>query len=180
MTKPAAKPAPKPRLHNCDGCHKLCARPNAEYYPPNEIQFCRTHMLFLCSVMEILTAGKYPYPPSGYADTEKIFSNVPPARASWQTPIELAGEVRARLIPAKDDGDTLLAEAKYIREYRNLSQAARNALNYISGWKRRFRKNKWGGLVLDENNHPIPVDYAEWLEDRRYNNKRKLQVKGWK
>jgi hypothetical protein len=149
---------PKPQSHNCDGCRHVCSHPNADYYEPKEIRFCRTQMLWLCAHLGFLEIGKWKSRESGYIDTERIFSNVPPARAPWQTPIELAGEVRVRLKPTGEDGETLLAEALLTQEYSGLSQAARNALNYASGWKRR------------------EMYYAQWLAQGSYRRSQKMKL----
>jgi hypothetical protein len=62
------------------------------------------------------------------------------SEAKFIRPCEYAGELEARLNKTGRDGLTLL------KEYRNenMTKAARDALNYICGWKRkRMRYSRW-------------------------------------
>jgi hypothetical protein len=118
--------------------NKPCGYFNADYYPSGAIRhFCRGEMMFLLANLEYLELGRYPKPQSGYVDTEKTWTPVYMAGAYFETPLQLAGEVRVRLVKTKEDGITLLSEAVAGLEYRDLAPAAKRALNYICGHQRR-------------------------------------------
>ena len=137
-------------IRNCyENCHfmyspvKPCGYFNAQYYPSGAIRhFCRAEMMFLLSWLEYLESGRYPRPQSGYTDAEKTYTPVFIAGAYFQTPIELAAEVRIRLDRTKEDGQTLLWECVHGKDeqdiaYRDLAPAAKRALAYICGHGRK-------------------------------------------
>lgn len=140
--------------NDCDCCSKPCACPAADYYPINQICFCRPQMFFLIESIEILRDGNYPksHIDSGYIDS--IIQRQPPQAAPFEGPCQIAAEIDVRLTACKQDGETLAHEIISLQAdyYELLSPAARNALNYISGWKRR-------------------KSYTKWLKDRRHRNK---------
>ena len=139
----------------CLGCRTwhLCSGYN--FYLPAEIesQFCKHHVLFLLVHLDVLEDGEYPPDP---APTGYIGGNKPIFRAGarFQRPADLFSEITARLERTGMDGDTLIHEVQtFNANLLQLSQAARNALNYCCG---NNRKNS---------------SYPRWLRNRRYYHK---------
>lgn len=131
------------------------------WYPPKKIVFTRDQMLFLIEHIEMLSDGKYPADPnSHYTDVEiqHQFNQSCP----FQTPVELAAEVKVRLAKTGTDGKLLVWEVWGNTDFVYLQQESRDALNYISGWKRKAQ------------------DYRTWLSSRKYeqHNRKKVTENG--
>jgi hypothetical protein len=94
---------------------------------------------------------------TGYNDTPVQHSQ--PSTAGFTRPIQEIAEVIKRLERTGKDGRLLLFESRSRDTVEELSQDARNALNYCAGWKRKHRS------------------YRQWLADRDYENDRKYRKK---
>lgn len=105
------------------------------WYEPKEITFRREHLIFLIEHWELLEQGIYPPEPSG--DYIEI-GTVDVIRPNWKSAGNIHGEILHRLKTTKDAGQTLIWEITHgMTKYERLSPAAKGALNYITGWKRR-------------------------------------------
>lgn len=117
----------------CGGCK--------DFWSPREIVFCREQIIWILS-LEMIKMGEWPPNPlgSGYTDAP-IGKSGRHRGAYFEAPIQIVGEINARLRKTRVDGKLLLAEIKlgtiYIEDF---SEEAHMALNYISGWVRRDKK----------------------------------------
>lgn len=139
----------------CDYCKKPCSTPNADYYEMNQIKYCSPQILFLIEHLELLRDGIYPCNPinTGYTDSIDPSIRVQPSGiAGFVTPALIYSDVSSRLKACRKDGETLEHEVRYLHAdyYGLLSPSARNALLYISGWRRKRMK------------------YYKWLKQREY------------
>jgi len=124
------------------------------WYSPKEITFHRDQVIFLIRHLELLSEGVYPPNPSelGYSEAPITKKGRSKVGAYFETPVGLAAEIKIRLKQTGADGELLIEELK--ADYLLLSYKARTALNYISGWQRRWMK-------------PQNISYAEWKEERK-------------
>ena|ERR1035437_9133437 len=133
-------------MDDCHDCSRPCKSISKEYFEMGQIVFCRVQMLFLISFLDVLEDGIWPTEgkETGYTDTN-IQRQINSA-APFEILREINGEVSVRLKAAGEDGATLCHEVQSLHadDYSELSRAARNALNFVSGFKRR-RQNyrKW-------------------------------------
>ena len=105
-----------------------------EIYNLSDIQFCRAQILWLLK-----------------GDTEFDKDDSPGSRrvkphATFVVISDLMAEFSFRLGKTGRDGETLVHEVERLNvyEYRQLSQAAKDALNYIAGGKRkRLLYSRW-------------------------------------
>jgi hypothetical protein len=133
-------------LTDCDCCKNPCPSIHTDYHPINEIRFCRVQVLWLIEYIDILRDGNYPKQPkeTGYVDS--IIQRRPSQEAGFVNAALVAAELDARLQATKKDGETLEHEVRVlgVDVYELLSPAARNALGYCSGWKRkRLKYSAW-------------------------------------
>jgi hypothetical protein len=106
-----------------------------------------------------LDEGIWPIKESGYIDTHENVQVTKTPTNGHQITLEVWAELVQRLDKTKSDGETLRSEASAGLDFNQLSKAAKNALNYISGWRRRN------------------VGYALWLAKRNYRTKiRKVNI----
>lgn len=128
----------------CDNCRSWRGCPGYEFFEPREISFCFHQCVWLISVLDILEDGEYPPDPvpTGYAGGDK-----PRFRSggAFITAASLFAEIDWRLKRADGDGETLKHEVQQlgVTNYLNLSRAARNALSYVAGYKRKPKYGRW-------------------------------------
>jgi hypothetical protein len=97
-----------------------------------------------------LDFGIWPEKKTGYIDTHENVQTSPPLSSPHQSTIETWAEVYGRIQRTGEDGKVLWDEIKNIEKFRvqygllseeininYLSGAARSALSYISGYKRK-------------------------------------------
>ncbi len=127
--------------------------PDKEWYPPYEITFQRSHILFILRHLESLREGVYPPDPyhSGYTDTPMPKKQKRARhRAYFETPVAIAAEVERRLENCGLDGVMLLllytyswpeeTVAKYYRISAEEVKFRAGAVLYrISGWSYKAR-----------------------------------------
>ena len=127
------------------------------WYEPREIIFSREQMLFLIEFLPLLIEGIWPPNPQGSGYTE--VPNVQRSRsrhAYFETPCQIAAEVEWRLNRTGIEGKLLVSEIRQGLMLEELQPESRNALNYISGWRRRTQ------------------DYSGWKKQRTYRGKVKV------
>jgi hypothetical protein len=143
---------------DCDQCSKPCPYPNRDYYPVSVICYCRPQLVFLIENMDLLQDGQYPlaHIESGYTDIDPSIRVQQGSEAGFINPALIYSDVSSRLERCRDDGHTLVHEITvlHVDYYEMLSPAARNALNYCAGWRRKRQK------------------YHTWIRDQR--RKRKI------
>lgn len=123
--------------------------PGFEWYPASDVQFCRHQCIFIIEHMELLVEGTWPRDPvpTGYSDAAGIKPQ-PRPRAPYETPCQIAGEVEYRLSRTGKDGLILRYAVLAHVLYNEYPPEARDALNYVSGWRRRH------------------IPYRQWKYDR--------------
>lgn len=154
------------RCRDWDGCE------GRDWYSLHDNCYCRLQTLWIIENCIDYVGDKYVS--SGWPEEEKSktgyddvkVQHSQPSTAGFTRPIAEIAEVIKRLERTGKDGRLLLVEIKnaelrlrrgsYVQEY---SKDARNALNYIIGWKRKHRS------------------YRQWLADRDYENDRKYRKK---
>jgi hypothetical protein len=139
-------------LRRCLSCKRWVGCPGFDWYEPREIVFCFPQVIFLIFHADILEIGEYPPDPTptGYS----ALGGKPQFRSggNFIAAAGLFAEIDWRLRRADGDGDTLRHEVQKlgVTNYLALSRAARNALSYVAGWKRK------------------PAKYGRWLANRAY------------
>ena len=110
-----------------------------DWFSYRDIRFAREQFFFLINNLEIIKEGYWPPSPDKSSATEIPGEAVPKSYAYYTKPCEIAGEVEFRLNKTGDDGKTLVHEIQElgVDTYEKLAPDAKNALNYISGWRRR-------------------------------------------
>jgi hypothetical protein len=132
-------------LRRCLACKDWRACPGFEWYEPREIRWCFNQCLWVIQFMSILEIGEYPPDPTptGYVG----FGSKPQFRSggNFITAAGLFAEIDWRLRRADGDGDTLKHEVQKlgVMNYLALSRAARNALAYVAGYKRKRKYGLW-------------------------------------
>jgi hypothetical protein len=135
----------------CRGCKTWRSCQGYSFYEPAEVVYCRVQMLWLIEWLPTLEEGKYPPDPTPTGYIDHGFGGIK-AQAPFELSCQIAGEVSVRLKKAGKDGRTLEHEVRELNahSYELLSPAAKDALNYCSGWKRKRRT------------------FPQWLADRTY------------
>lgn len=127
------------------------------FYTPQEITYCRYQIQWLIYNLVGYRDGHYyteadTWPSeqrdSGY-DNTPIQHSVR-ATAGFQKIREITGDVISRLERTGKDGQILYLECRAAGDIVQFSQDARNALHYISGWKRKR------------------LSFGAWLKQRNY------------
>jgi hypothetical protein len=127
-----------------------------EWYEMRDIQYCRNQVLFLLQLIDYLpdgwqTVADWPKDPhqaeTGYSDV--LVQTSPSSHANYEAELVITAELIHRLERTGKDGRLLLFESR-TRELTELSQDARNALNYVAGWKRKSLKYSFW---LRQRNH---------------------------
>jgi hypothetical protein len=119
----------------------------AVYYKPLDIRFSRSQMMWLLVELPCLEEGSWPVNPhnTGYTEAENTGRVNTSTRAPFETAIQIYAEVTYRLSSTGKDGKTLYWEIQHGCEvYESLCPAAKQAINYMSGWRRRkLIYSKW-------------------------------------
>ena len=135
---------------DCDTCLNICEHPKGTWFSKGEIKYCRFQNLWLLSHSDLLDEGIWPIKESGYIDTHENVQVTKTPTNGHQITLEVWSELVQRLAKTKSDGETLRSEASAGLDFNQLSKAARNALNYISGWRQRRQ------------------DFKTWLRQHKY------------
>lgn len=138
---------------DCDGCKSPCTHPYGDWFPVSEIKYCRPQVFWIIENLETLNDGLWPIEgvETGYIgmDSMQVSSD-----AGFVTVAIIYADITSRLSACRSDGDTLKHEIQILgaEYYDQLSQCARDALNYCSGWKKKG-------------------NYAQWMANRRQRQK---------
>lgn len=148
---------------DCDECLKKCSYPNCSYYPMSAIRYCRPQIFFLIENLDYLVDDIYPDDPqpSGYTKID------PSIRIQFKETVTISNvkliylDISTRLKRCGKDGETLIHEITKLHAfyYNDLSQAARDALNYISGFRRKL------------------MGYRAWLKQKNQRSKIRVGVR---
>jgi hypothetical protein len=132
--------------------------------------YCSFQIVWLIQFSDLLDFGEWPPKSTGYIDAHLNVQNSPSLSSPHQATIETWSEVLYRLQRTGQDGKTLWDEIKNVEKFRvqygllsdtidirYLSGAAKNALVYCAGYRRRHqsysdykKQRKYRGKV---NNH---------------------------
>jgi len=126
----------------------------AEYYLPNMIFFCRPQIFWLIENLLPLDGAVWPVNTTGYTDTPRV-QHSPNFHAPFETSIQIHAELTWRLERCGRDGETLVSEVQQgLNSYSQLAPAAKGAINYISGVRRRrdpYRKWRYQQQQKSDN-----------------------------
>lgn len=147
---------------DCDTCLRMCSNPfPSEWFSRADVDahYCRIQIIWLITMADILDFNEWPPQSTGYVSVPLNVQTSPPQTSPTQSTLDTWAEVYARLQMTGRDGMALWTEAKKIRDYKEFSQPAKDALNYISGYRRRR------------------MPYKSWLKQRKYRGKIAEKVK---
>jgi hypothetical protein len=138
----------KPCWGDIEGKRTLCRDWKScrghEWYEMKDIQYCRHQVLFLLNLIDFIgngfeTVAGWPEDPklkeTGYEDVRIQTSRS--THANYEAVTVITAELINRLERTGKDGRLLLFESRTRDSASELSQDARNALNYVAGWKRK-------------------------------------------
>lgn len=111
-----------------------------DWYAPKDIKFSREQMMWLIRHLGELLDGDWPANPWGSSYTEIPSIKGGSSEARFVRPCQFAAEVEVRLKLTGLEGKLLMAELNGGWQevpYEQLGKESRDALNYISGWRRR-------------------------------------------
>jgi hypothetical protein len=138
-------------MSDCTDCKHDCGFSGIDWYSQGAVSshYCRTQVAWLIRYAWQDTEGKYhvfdwPGRKTGYSGIpENVQKSDHPVSKNAGT-IEIWSEIAYRLDRTGEDGLTLISELQAGLSLVSLSRAARKALNYTSGWKRRMMSyNNW-------------------------------------
>lgn len=149
----------QPSVKACRSCHDWDDCNGKRWYSMAEIRYCRHQVIWLISQFVRCESGKFVAYRQTWPLEEKDtgYTGAPPtqhaasAHAPFERTLQIVGDITGRLEKTGKDGRLLVLEADCGAP---MSQDARNALNYISGWKEKRQ------------------GYRQWLADRKYREKR--------
>jgi len=126
----------------------------ADWFAFNEVRFCSHQVLWLLKWGDYLRSGHWP--PEPEKDENK--TNKRSTEATFVKPELIIAEVSARLALTGVNGKLLVAlvEAHPDVELQSLDRDARDALYYVSGWRRRrvsfgrWRRNRGQKMSLND------------------------------
>jgi hypothetical protein len=130
----------------------MCGHPSGDWFSKVDVDFhyCRIQVVWMIRYADLLDFSIWPPKQSGYIDQHADIQKSPSLTSPHQATIETWSEVYARLQGTGRDGKILWDEVKEIEDIKLLSQPSRDALNYVSGYRRRRMK------------------YADWKKQRKY------------
>lgn len=133
----------------CNKCRDWSGCPGMEHYTIRDIRFCRQQVLWLISQFftcdgDGISLERESWPvqahDTGYTEAPKTSHSVS-SHAPFEKPMQVAGELEHRLLKTGKDGRLLVLEVRVRMAHdtnpRELSNDARAALGYASGWKRK-------------------------------------------
>jgi hypothetical protein len=129
----------------------------ADYFTYGMIVYCRPQMIWIIEWLDSIGDGDWPVDPveSGYSGNS---GGSAPAEGYFAAAARVYSDVMTRLDRTGEAGETLVWEIQHgIDSYERLSPAAKDALNYISGWRTRsdsfksWRYNKKRQKSLNKN-----------------------------
>ena len=142
----------------CHDCRDWSDCPGKPWYSIADIRYCRYQVLWIIENFIVCNAGKseserdtWPVEEqdTGYTEAPKT-SHAVSAHAPFERTLQVVGDITRRLERTGKDGRLLVLE---VHNSVPLSQDARNALNYVNGWREKHRS------------------YTQWLADRKYRKK---------
>lgn len=127
---------------------------SALWYEPRQIIFSHEQVLWLLDHIQILRDGKWPpRPASGYV--EPNIQKSPSRHAPFETPVQVAAELLARLGKAGQDGAMVKLMYCYGEDDETIARhwhitvdtakrRINRAINYCCGWRRKGDyRQKW-------------------------------------
>ena len=146
----------------CSQCKNWDDCSGKPWYSISEIRYCRHQVLWIiknlvvCAAGEIFAVHVWPSEETGYTDAPQTSHSIN-AHAPFEKVLQVVGDVTKRLKKTGKDGRLLVLE---VQNNSDLSKDARNALNYVSGWREK------------------PSGYPKWLRNRRwYQNKKAVRLR---
>ncbi len=142
-------------IQPCRKCRTWAGCPGKGWYSIGEFRFCRLQIQWLIAEFLRVWADEIIVMRDTWPreDRETGYTEAPPTQhairpgAPFERPLQIVGEIRARLSKTGQDGRELVLMVE--NKSDELSTRARNALNYCSGWRRKR-------------------DYGDWLKQRTW------------
>lgn len=106
-----------------------------QYWSPRDFHFTSEQILWILPHLKELKVGLYPPEPSSGYTENPINKKQPTSHAPYETACQIAAEIEVRLKRTGLAGELLYAQV--CAEFLELSYEAKQALYYISGWKRK-------------------------------------------
>jgi len=125
--------------------------PGKRWHAPLDIYFCRHQIVWLLESLYTLENEGWPPHPDGKAKID--WHGLVGGNAYFTVPAEFAAEISWRLKQTGSDGEWLLREIEDNKQYEDYYYRAKDALNYMSGWRRKA------------------VGYSSWKATRTYRKK---------
>ncbi len=125
-----------------------------EWYSFSSFIFHREQIVWAIEHLPELQEGKWPREvlETGYTESP-INASRRSKEAPFVKPCIIAAEIEVRLQTTSTDGKLLIAEIQSGKKIDDLEYESRQALNYISGWRRKH------------------VPFKRWVSLRKYRNK---------
>ncbi len=135
-------------MSDCRSCKswKDCPTPDRDWFSYGEISWCKYQVFWLLKWAEYLGIGIWPTPETTCEAPKKTIST----DAQYVNAMVVMAELRCRLEKAGIKGELLAEECKVREKVLYLSDKAKDALYYVSGWRRKDTK------------------FTSWLAIRRY------------
>ena len=132
---------------DCRHCRKWGRCPGKEWYSFADIRFCVQQVFWLLKWAWVLRQGRWPAPETVVESgvRGKMSAGAPFAKA-----ILIIAELDQRLARTGLRGELLVEQCINREKMDYLSDNAKDALYYVSGWSRN------------------PRSFAQWLADRKY------------
>lgn len=137
----------------CRSCKSWrdCPTPDRAWYSYGEIRWCKYQVFFLLKWAEYLDVGIWPAPETTCEAPKKTISK----DAQYVNAAVIMGELHSRLEKTGLKGKLLAEQCKNRERVLYLSDEAKDALYYVSGWRRKGSP------------------FSNWLKDRRYKHNRR-------
>ena len=135
-------------MTTCRECKrwKDCPTPDLEWYSYGDIRWCPYQVFFLLRYEEYLSVGIWPTPESTCEAPKKTISH----DAHYVNSMIVMAELHSRLEKTGLKGALLREQCKLREKVLYLSDPAKDALYYCTGWRRKA------------------TDFTTWLAIRRY------------
>lgn len=135
----------------CRDCKRWqdCPDPDSDWYSYGQIRWCIYQVFWMLKYSEYLRIGIWPTPESTCETPKRTLSK----DAQYVNACVIIAELDYRLEKTGLKGRLLEEECQNREKMLYLSDSAKDALYYVSGWRRKAR------------------NFSQWLKDRRYHQK---------
>lgn len=138
-------------MSDCQHCKRWqdCPDTDSDWFSYGQIRWCPLQVFWLLKWEEYLGIGIWPTPESTAEAPKRTLSK----DAQYVNSMVVMAELHTRLEKTGLKGEKLRDECKLREKMLYLSDPAKEALYYVSGWRRKDRS------------------FSAWLKDRKYHQK---------